>query len=113
MTLINNFTLARARGDTALSSSVIYMGEREKERERERGRNHSTARVPDRKSYRKFRYKKIKRHCKTCDHLSCLAAHQINHQKSSSDERSRLEGRRCCVRTGDAGHAEGGARGAH
>ena len=26
-----------------------------------------------------------------------------------NDERSRLEGRRCCVRTGDAGHAEGGA----
>jgi hypothetical protein len=36
-------------------------------------RNHSTARVPDRKSYSKSQ-QKIKKHCKTCDHLSSLAA---------------------------------------
>jgi len=33
----------------------------------------NTARVPDRKSYSKSQ-QKIKKHCKTCDHLSSLAA---------------------------------------
>jgi hypothetical protein len=35
--------------------------------------NHSTAQEPDRKSYCKSQ-QKIKQHCKTCDHLSSLAA---------------------------------------